>query len=214
MTHGKQKSVAAGGCDFAVSPELSALTAIVYWATEVSAPDLNFVPSQPYNTDFTVKFEHRVALPGEDRILAMVGQGPYRIRVSVVGPTSANRSVAILLPLDADFPERLASLHKLWCLLIERPMLDTRLTAQKRQRLKQMIRAFDGKSEGASTKDIATALYGLKRVKSELWSSSALRYSILRLLRDGEKLVDGGYRDLLCTPMADTRRNLNTPVRK
>lgn len=125
-----------------------------------------------------------------------------------------DRSVAILLPLDSYFPERLANLHKLWGLLIERPVLDTRLTPQKRQRIKQMIRAFDGKSEGASAKDIAMALYGQKRVKSELWSNSSLRYSILRLLRDGEKLIDCGYRDLLCTPVSESRRTLGPPVRK
>jgi hypothetical protein len=177
-------------------------------------PDLSFVPSKPYHSDFTVSFKHQVTVPGEDKVLAMIGDGPYRLRVCVVGKKGAHQSLAVLLPLDGALPERLASLHKLWGLLIERPMLDTRLTPQRRQRLKNMIRAFDGKSEGASSRDIATVLYGFARVKSEIWSSSSLRYTILRLLKDSEKLVEGGYCDLLCTPLAETKPSLSAPVRK
>ena len=40
-------------------------------------------------------------------------------------------------------------------------------------------------------------MYGRGRVASDPWKSSALRDATIRLVRDGNRMIDGGYRQLL-----------------
>jgi len=106
--------------------------------------------------------------------------------------------VAALVPIDANLPARLESLAALWRLLEGRgPGAEDALTAQRRHRLKGMLRAWDGRLDGAPHRDIAAALYGLARVMSDPWKTSSLRDATLRLVRDGAAMVRGGYRNLL-----------------
>lgn len=86
---------------------------------------------------------------------------------------------------------------RLWRYLDGAPPPPDPITAQRRQRLKAMLRALDGRSCGAVHREIAGALWGDGRVASEPWKSSALRDATLRLVRDGGALVDGGYLALL-----------------
>lgn len=60
------------------------------------------------------------------------------------------------------------------------------------------LRAVDAVNAGASQRDIAVALFGERRVAAE-WSrgSDCLRLRVQRLIRDGRRMVGGGYRDLL-----------------
>jgi len=50
---------------------------------------------------------------------------------------------------------------------------------------------------GASQRDIAVALFGERRVAAE-WSrgSDCLRLRVQRLIREGRRMVQDGYRDL------------------
>ena len=74
---------------------------------------------------------------------------------------------------------------------------DCRLTPQKRHRFKSMLRAVDGRSNGATYREIAENLFGASRVASEPWKTSPLRDTTIRLVRDGLAMVAGGYLDLL-----------------
>ncbi|WP_228148077.1 DUF2285 domain-containing protein [Roseibium algicola] len=74
---------------------------------------------------------------------------------------------------------------------------DSRLTPQKRLRFKSMLRAVDGRTNGASYREIAENLFGARRVASEPWKTSPLRDTTIRLVRDGLAMVAGGYLDLL-----------------
>lgn len=101
------------------------------------------------------------------------------------------------MPLDATAPARLRAVTRLWRHLEgASPPPDT-ITGQRRQRLKAMLRAHDGRSCGAVHRQIAGALWGDGRVASEPWKSSALRDATLRLVRDGGAMVHGGYLALL-----------------
>ena len=61
------------------------------------------------------------------------------------------------------------------------------------------LRALDARREGATHREIAAALFGETRVDADWDGSSAyLRCRVQRLIRLGEALVQGGYRDLLC----------------
>ncbi len=60
------------------------------------------------------------------------------------------------------------------------------------------LRAYDGTMMGASQREVATVLFG-KQTVCDGWSgrSDYLRLRIQRLIRGAERMVSGGYRDLL-----------------
>ena len=60
-----------------------------------------------------------------------------------------------------------------------------------------MLQAVDGRTAGATYREIAEVMYGRGRVASDPWKSSALRDATIRLVRDGNRMIDGGYRQLL-----------------
>lgn len=60
-----------------------------------------------------------------------------------------------------------------------------------------MLQAVDGRSEGASYREIADAVFGEARVASDPWKTSAIRDATIDLVKDGLALVAGGYRQLL-----------------
>lgn len=70
-------------------------------------------------------------------------------------------------------------------------------TRQQSRRYRHMLQAVDARQAGASYRQIAESIFGKGRVASDPWKSSALRDATLALVRDGMKLVNGGYRDLL-----------------
>jgi hypothetical protein len=108
------------------------------------------------------------------------------------------KPLAAVILLDESCPDRIAALTRLSQLLWDRPPIaDTRLTAQRRRRLRRMLQAVDGHLTGATYRDIANAIYGDSRVAADPWKTSALRDSTIALVRDGHALIDGGYRALL-----------------
>ena len=111
---------------------------------------------------------------------------------------AATGPLAAVIPLDASLPARVASLLRLWRNLGgATPPSDDTISPQRRARLKAMLRALDGRRDGAAYRDIAIALYSQPRVAAAPWKSSALRDATLRLVRDGHAMVGGGYQALL-----------------
>lgn len=66
------------------------------------------------------------------------------------------------------------------------------------RRLRQILRALDGRRAGASYRDIAIILFGTQRVERD-WNDDGdhLKNHVRRLVKRGEALVDGGYKRLL-----------------
>ena len=60
-----------------------------------------------------------------------------------------------------------------------------------------MLRACDGRRVGAAYREIAGALHGAGRIADEPWKTSSLRDATLRLVRDGQAMIQGGYLRLL-----------------
>ena len=60
------------------------------------------------------------------------------------------------------------------------------------------LQAYDGVQSGASQREIAAALFGEKIVRDD-WHgrSDYLRLRVQRAIRNGQSLVNGGYRSLL-----------------
>lgn len=136
----------------------------------------------------------RTDAPGRGLVL---GDGVSAIHVALLAAAAPDQPLAVVIPLDADLPARLAAATRLWRSLQAGAAADDPLTAQKRRRMKQMLRAVDGRACGAAHREIAQALYGAERVAAEAWRISALRDATMRLVRDGLAMVRGGYRTLL-----------------
>ena len=83
-------------------------------------------------------------------------------------------------------------------MLVAKPVRrDPRMTPYQRQRFRLLMQAADGNANHATYREIAIALYGEARVRTEPWKTSALRASVIALVRSAAALIDGGYRDLL-----------------
>jgi hypothetical protein len=108
-------------------------------------------------------------------------------------------SLAVELPLDADFDVRLQAAQRLWSALGKRVPGPPRpaLSSQRRQRLTLAIRALDGRTEGNSYRVIAEVLFGKDRIPERAWKTHDLRNRTIRLVQGGLALMRGGYRALL-----------------
>lgn len=127
-------------------------------------------------------------------------QGEHRLWVR--DPTPGKR-LAVLIPLDADFQKRVASLMRFQRRLFGRPAgpqpRGWDLTRYRRDRLGRMLRALDLRLVGASYRDIAIALgeADAARMSATEWKMSRARSHVVRLVASGKAMMNGGYRKLL-----------------
>jgi len=106
--------------------------------------------------------------------------------------------VAVTTPVDPLLHDRVDALFRFRDALVHhRATPDTRLTAQRRRHLIEMLRAIDGRRAGATYQDIAEAVFSAERESATLWKSMPLRDVVMRRARTGFDLVAGGYRTLL-----------------
>ncbi|NRC52559.1 DUF2285 domain-containing protein [Mesorhizobium sediminum] len=126
-----------------------------------------------------------------------LGNGQSLHLVRLIGVDGA-RPLAALVPLDADGLDRVEAVSRLVKALHGRAVpQDTRLTDQQSRRARHMLQAVDGRTNGASYREIAEALFGVRRVADQPWKTSALRDTVKDLVRDGLAMIQGGYRQLL-----------------
>jgi hypothetical protein len=109
--------------------------------------------------------------------------------------------LAGLIPLDDTFVLRVAGLTRFHHRLLGAssgplPAL-WEMTRRYRQRLALMVRALDGHLASASYREIADALYGPEAITRYAWKTSSIRGQTIRLVKDGIRMMKGGYRRLL-----------------
>ena len=189
----------AGGCDFPADPGFSALDQPVIWSP-VANPDMLMLGAAP---DFLPPSPSALSVDLADAICGP--EGTYGVcdardgvQYLILADTDANSQPAIILPLDQNLPDRLEAILRLWHMLAGKPARrDPRMTPYQRQRFRLMMQAADGNANHATYREIAIAIYGEARVRAEPWKTSALRASVIALVRSAAALIDGGYQDLL-----------------
>jgi hypothetical protein len=173
----------------------------VFWTPQADLATVVLGPSSQTGTSDAGRALARHAEPGRASPAGRgLGGGPGRFAVHLLllRGARADEPLAAVTPFDIDAPARLAMAARAWRILRGAPEhLDDQLTAQRRRRLSLSLRALDARASGASHREIAAALFGDRRLTDMPWKSSALRDTTLRLARDGEALVAGGYRRLL-----------------
>lgn len=195
----------AGGFLFACDPALDAFAAPVLWRPDLLPHAVILVPA-PDGFRHAYRFESLADLSplsgtersGERHCVVNDIDGPHRLWLQGLGTATP---MAALVPLDETVLLRLAGLLRF------KRRLDGhragalprawRITARLRQRLLGMIRALDGRLEGASYREIARALYGADAVARYPWKTSSIRGQTIRLVADAVAMMNGGYRRLL-----------------
>ncbi|SMH40572.1 DUF2285 domain-containing protein [Mesorhizobium australicum] len=189
----------AGASAFAARPDQAASQQPIFWTPETDPGVINLVQTPKPLTaaaasGIDVPFvalrrngmglHTRVPLPGGSQLMLVHGTHP-------------DRPLAVIIPLDSAARDRLSAVERFVRSQSGHSVRDTRLTAAQRRRLAQMLRALDGRREGASYLQLAIALFGRRLIDPANWQESSFRYTTLRLVRDGLMMVDGGYRQLL-----------------
>jgi hypothetical protein len=146
--------------------------------------------------------QHALSLEGfeaerrtaEDGLFLRLALGPQLILPAGADLTAP---MAAILPLDEHFAVRSAAAIRLYATLKSGAPPSTRLSAERRRRFKRMLRALDGREDGASYRDIAEQVLGARIADSATWRRSSARDVAIRLCRIGARLVRGGYLALL-----------------
>ncbi|WP_306456952.1 DUF2285 domain-containing protein [Pararhizobium haloflavum] len=100
--------------------------------------------------------------------------------------------------MDTETLTRIEALTRFWRSWRGRPVpADTRVTPQQRRRLRFMMQAIDGRTDNASYREIAIALYGDQRIVAEPWKTSSLRDAVIGLVEGATAMIGGGYLKLL-----------------
>ncbi|WP_352600211.1 DUF2285 domain-containing protein [Mesorhizobium sp. M0047] len=116
---------------------------------------------------------------------------------------------AIILPLDAAFETRLDAARRFWRALDHRPPGPVYGAVPKQAKTRHILnlRAHDARRAGAVYREIAEVLLSREPVAPRDWRDHHLRHKVRAILRRADRLVGGGYRDLLFYPHSRGRKS-------
>lgn len=190
-----------GGCNSFVPPSHSAGEGLVLWSAEVDTSAVLLAQSPailPAAGNLYSELGEPNALWDDQGLHFVLGGVGETIRLVRLAGVPASVPLAALVPLDAEGHDRIEAVERLLRALQGRAVPpDRRLTPQQKRRHRQMLQATDGRLNGATYREIARALFGLHRVATEPWKTSALRDATSALVKDGLAMIAGGYRALL-----------------
>jgi hypothetical protein len=187
-----------GACGFPVDPALPATTAPVFWRPEIAPAVVVRLASAPAGGPRPLSlpaFEVQSRI-GEDGLYLRLSQGPQLLLTAGADPYAP---LAVVLPLDEAFRVRAAAADALYLMLTADALPADRMSGQRRQRVRQMLRALDARQGGASYRDIAVQVLNATVADSASWRTSTVRDVAIRLCRGAFRLMRGGYLAFLRT---------------
>lgn len=194
-----------GGYVFAADPRITGLAQPIFWTpqTDPAAIILQSGPALSEGSHLTVDDLRAHAIRDREAALLRLNLHGVRFDVSLSGSMEGD-ALAAVIPLDEMTPDRLTALGRFWSAATGRAVpADPRMTPQRLQRARQMLRAVDARETGATYRAVAQFLFPQHENDAASWVGSAIRETTIRLARDGMKLVRGGYRALLRRPRRD-----------
>ena len=120
-----------------------------------------------------------------------------RAQIFIPEGLAANEFLQATIPLDPFMLVRLAATEEFLRVISGKQIVKKSNPSLTMLRLHKALRALDAMAAKASQREIAELFYGKERIRQEYWKTSSIRQSILRLCRLGQKMVDGGYVELL-----------------
>jgi len=142
-------------------------------------------------------FDVPLAAGRHDRVGLHVRASPGDAQLALLGDARPGEPLAAIIPLDDMARDRLQAIERFIRSIHRQHLPDARLTTAQRRRLGHMLRCLDGRAQQASHFDVATALFGPRLVSAAEWHDSTFRYQTYRLVRDGLRMIERGYRQLL-----------------
>lgn len=191
-----------GGCLFAADPHVTGLAQPIFWTPQTDPAAIILQDGHALSGESHLTLDGLRAHAVQDRGAALLrlNLNGERFDVSLTGRVEGD-ALAAVIPLDEMTPDRLTALGRFWSGATGRAVLpDPRITPQRLQRARQMLRAIDARETGATYRAIAQFLFPQHENDAASWVGSAIRETTIRLARDGMKLVRGGYRALLRRP--------------
>jgi hypothetical protein len=186
-------------------PALDCRTARVFWQSDVSPliVSLSLMPKRSVSASFLTNLN----LDMLREVSFQVDEGNYYLfkgvfqdfQINVINSidTLNAADMAFHFTADRSIDAQLFALKKFLTFLSGRTV-DQRgahPSGAKLQRCRQLI-ALDANMAGASYRDIAILLYGKEAVSSN-WHSGHLKDRVRYAVREGKRLMNGGYRELL-----------------
>jgi Uncharacterized conserved protein (DUF2285) len=194
----------AGACIPFVDPALIAPEAPIHWLTDPGTAVLDAVARRPRSElppGFALAeqlcIRHIVIGPdGVEHLLMRTSNQSLTIRLTGHRVNRAPVCLTFEVSAQSKVRETAAILATFPDLLTKRPRWEKRTSEQILTR--DAFIAFDGRSAGASHREVAEVIHGLKRVREE-WSGRGgwMKERLRRALAKGQALCHGGYRTLL-----------------
>lgn len=201
ITTSSKRFNAIGVCDFPARPSLTGGAQTVFWTPETDSTVIHIGNSPEIAlTDARFLSDLLPALQedAEDGLHLSHATGAGHIHLIVLKTLDPDTPISAVTPLDAFGLDRIEALTRLWFSLHGHKVpKDKRMTAYQRRRLKNMLRAVDGRMNNADYREIAEVIFGVERVAADPWKTSSLRDAVLDLVNDGFAMINGGYRKLL-----------------
>ena len=173
----------------------------MFWSAEAdtSAVLLTQLPIMlPTAGNLHTGLREPAALSDDEGAHILLRAGNQTIRLVHLAGVSSGIPLAAVVPLDPEGFDRIVGIDRLLRALLGRRVPDDgRLTRQQKRRQRHMLQATDGWMNGATYREIASVIFGVDRVASEPWKTSALRDATMAMVKDGMAMIDGGYRTLL-----------------
>ena len=119
------------------------------------------------------------------------------IQIYIPERIDENEFLQAIIPLDRFMLRRLAATEEFLRVISGKQIAKKPKPSLTMFRLHKALQALDAMAAKASQRGIAELFYGKQRIREEHWKTSSIRQSILRLCRLGQKMVDGGYAELL-----------------
>ena len=190
-----------GVCDFAVDPQLDAITADLHWLPAVDPRVVQLIADTTGAATLALPTDAaRIERVADDGRYLLLGPRVDSSAALVLPPTPPDQPLMALLPLDLDTPQRIDALLRLWRRIAGRPPHTSTagLSQARRKRLVMTLRAVDARRAGANRREIAEVIFSTGAVPDGVaFDDHHLRSRTSRLIRDGLAMIAGGYRKLL-----------------
>lgn len=190
-----------GGYKSLADPNLTGPNIPVFWRPEECASVIILSPqrnaafaSAIRKTDLQNYFSYEDL---ENRQHFFFNHHNLRAQIFISDGLAANEFLQAAIPLDPFMLARLAATEEFLRVISGKQIVKKSTPSLTMLRLHKALRALDAMAAKASQREIAELFYGKERIRQEYWKTSSIRQSILRLCRLGQKMVDGGYVELL-----------------
>jgi len=198
-----------GGFTFVEHPGREAPFARIIWRADIDPGTLRIIAAPATLSDPGGFRLDRIArwltvVEGEGgREHAVLSDGWHHLRLDIVAGSLREAQAIQLRFCGLDWTKAEAGLlpmRRLFALYRHGRFADSLFPADPRMgRRVGLLRVHDAITAGASHREIAMALFGVERVKSD-WrdAGESLRSRVRRLAYDARNMALGGYRQLLC----------------